>query len=65
MNARSIRKVWFRKTVLGVIQAVGAYAIVLRYARGLGAITSLSDSFPWGLWIGFDLEGDCTGCHAF
>jgi Ni/Fe-hydrogenase subunit HybB-like protein len=28
---------------------------VLRFTRGLGAATNLSDRFPWGLWIGFDV----------
>src|SRR5262245_23031362 len=28
---------------------------VLRYTRGLGATTHLSDRFPWGVWIGFDI----------
>jgi Ni/Fe-hydrogenase subunit HybB-like protein len=28
---------------------------VLRFTRGLGATTNLSDRFPWGLWIGFDI----------
>ena len=28
---------------------------VLRFTRGLGAVTNLSDRFPWGLWIGFDV----------
>jgi len=28
---------------------------VIRYTKGLGAVTNLSDQFPWGLWIGFDL----------
>ena len=27
----------------------------IRFTRGLGAVTNLSDKFPWGLWIGFDL----------
>ena len=27
----------------------------LRFTRGLGSVTNLSDSFPWGLWIGFDV----------
>lgn len=27
----------------------------LRFSRGLGAVSNLSDQFPWGLWIGFDL----------
>lgn len=28
---------------------------VIRYAYGLGAVTNLSDRFPWGLWIAFDV----------
>ena len=28
---------------------------MLRFTRGLGAVTNLSDQFPWGLWIGFDV----------
>jgi Ni/Fe-hydrogenase subunit HybB-like protein len=28
---------------------------VVRFTRGLGATTNLSDRFPWGLWIGFDI----------
>lgn len=27
----------------------------LRFTQGLGAVTHLSDTFPWGLWIGFDV----------
>jgi Ni/Fe-hydrogenase subunit HybB-like protein len=27
----------------------------LRFTRGLGLTTNLSDHFPWGLWIGFDV----------
>ncbi len=28
---------------------------VVRFTRGLGATTHLSDRFPWGVWIGFDV----------
>lgn len=28
---------------------------VLRFTKGLGAVTNLNDRFPWGVWIGFDL----------
>jgi len=30
---------------------------VVRFAFGLGAVTNLSDRFPWGLWIAFDVLG--------
>lgn len=29
--------------------------LVIRFTRGLGSITNLSQSTPWGLWIGFDV----------
>jgi len=34
---------------------LGLVLIVLRFARGLGAVTNLSQDFPWGIWIGFDV----------
>ena len=33
----------------------GLVLIVLRFAKGLGATTNLSQEFPWGIWIGFDV----------
>jgi len=41
--------------VAGMILAIGAYASVVRFFRGLGASTNLNDLAPWGLWIGFDV----------
>ena len=32
-----------------------AVLLVLRFWKGLGAITNLSQDFPWGLWIGYDV----------
>lgn len=45
---------WSR-VILLLIMAVGALATFLRYSQGLGASTNLSDSYPWGLWIAFDV----------
>ena len=43
-------------TVVSALLVVATAAIAyVRYTRGLGAVTHLSDSFPWGLWIGFDV----------
>jgi Ni/Fe-hydrogenase subunit HybB-like protein len=43
-------------TSIGVVLiAMGVIAGIQRYALGLGATTNLSDRFPWGLWIGFDI----------
>ncbi|HZT71043.1 MAG TPA: Ni/Fe-hydrogenase cytochrome b subunit [Terriglobia bacterium] len=45
----------FWKALLTLILLAGLYATVVRFTRGLGASTNLSDDFPWGLWIGFDV----------
>ena len=45
----------FWKAVFLVIMAAGLYCTFVRFFRGLGASTNLSDQFPWGLWIGFDV----------
>jgi len=51
----SLPKMTFWKTIMVVVFVAGAYATFLRFTRGLGATTNLSDQFPWGLWIGFDV----------
>jgi len=48
-------KFTFWKFVLAVVLLVGAYSLLLRFFRGLGASTNLTDAFPWGLWVGFKL----------
>lgn len=45
----------FWKAVLLFFMAVGAYSTWIRFRYGLGASTNLSDQFPWGLWVGFDV----------
>jgi Ni/Fe-hydrogenase subunit HybB-like protein len=45
----------FWNVVLWVVLLAGGYSLILRFARGLGASTNLSDEFPWGLWVGFKL----------
>jgi len=45
----------FWRAVFVAIMALGAYAVYVRFARGLGTSTHLSDAFPWGVWIGFDV----------
>jgi Ni/Fe-hydrogenase subunit HybB-like protein len=45
--------VW--KGVFYLLVATGLVLTVVRFTRGLGSVTNLSDEFPWGLWIGFDV----------
>ncbi len=48
-------KLTFWKFVFLVLIAAGVYATVVRFTRGLGQTTNLSDQFPWGIWVGFDV----------
>lgn len=48
-------KITFWRVVALFLLAGGLYSTVLRFVYGLGASTALSDHFPWGLWIGFDI----------
>jgi len=41
--------------VSAAIVAVGIPLLVYRFVAGLGATTNLSQTQPWGLWIGFDM----------
>jgi len=51
---RGIRMTFWRGA-LGVLVLALLYVTVMRFTRGLGATTNLSDRFPWGVWIGFDI----------
>jgi Ni/Fe-hydrogenase subunit HybB-like protein len=41
--------------ITGVIMATAGILLVIRFAYGLGSITNLSQDYPWGIWIGFDV----------
>jgi Ni/Fe-hydrogenase subunit HybB-like protein len=45
----------FWKIVAAVLLALGLYSSYVRFFYGLGASTNLSDQFPWGIWIAFDV----------
>ena len=47
-------KVTFWRLLFFIIMTLGAYSAYVRYFRGLGAVSNMTDQFPWGLWIGFD-----------
>lgn len=34
---------------------LGALLVIIRLLKGLGSVTNLSQEFPWGIWIGFDV----------
>ena len=37
------------------IMILGLVLIVIRFWKGIGSITNLTQEVPWGLWIGFDV----------
>ncbi len=41
--------------LLYLLLVLGFFVLAVRFTRGLGAVTNLSDRFPWGLWVGFDI----------
>ena len=43
--------VWILLTLMGIAFVVA----MMRYAFGIGVISDLSYSYPWGFWISFDL----------
>jgi Ni/Fe-hydrogenase subunit HybB-like protein len=45
----------FWQWVFTALLIAGAYAAYLRFFYGLGASSNLSDKFPWGIWVGFDV----------
>lgn len=42
-------------TVLAAFILIGVAFIVARFTGGLGAVSNLTDTSPWGLWIGIDV----------
>jgi Ni/Fe-hydrogenase subunit HybB-like protein len=55
-----------RTLLLVAILGTGTGIILLRFVFGLGAVTALSDLFPWGLWIAFDvMSGVALAAGAF
>ncbi len=52
--------------VLAAVALVGGVLIIYRYVFGLGAVTNLSDGYPWGIWITYDvLVGTALGCGGY
>jgi Ni/Fe-hydrogenase subunit HybB-like protein len=38
-----------------VFMGIAAFIALWRYIYGIGAISNLSNSYPWGFWVSFDL----------
>jgi len=64
----AIRGVVFTRSVrlLSALAVIGGVLIVWRFLVGLGRATALTDGYPWGLWIAFDVvTGTALGCGGY
>jgi len=54
-------------TVVLAALALGALGVlVVRFTQGLGAVTNLSDGYPWGIWIAYDVVvGSAFACGGY
>jgi len=60
-------KLWTPLTasLAGLVLAAVAVLLV-RFAYGLGAVTNLSDGFPWGIWVVYDVViGSAFACGGY
>lgn len=52
--------------VMIAVMTAGVISALVRFAFGIGAISDLSNAYPWGFWISFDLYcGVALGAGAF
>ena len=55
-----------RSILIVIVLSTGTGIVLLRYVYGIGSVTNLSDQFPLGLWIGFDvMSGVALAAGAF
>jgi len=51
---------------LGILAIIAIYLIGKRFVFGIGAVTNLSDGYPWGMWIVYDVvTGTAIGCGGY
>jgi Ni/Fe-hydrogenase subunit HybB-like protein len=52
--------------VLAILVGIAGVLLVKRFIFGIGAVTNLSDGYPWGMWIVYDvLVGTALGCGGY
>jgi Ni/Fe-hydrogenase subunit HybB-like protein len=55
----------FYKFLLGIL-AIWGIVLIYRFAMGIGAVSGLTDGYPWGVWIAFDVvTGTALGCGGY
>ena len=52
--------------ILMVLGIIGVILILKRYFLGLGSVSNLSDGYPWGVWIVYDVvTGTAIACGGY
>lgn len=51
---------------LAILVAVMMAVLIVRFTSGLGAVSHMSNGYPWGIWIAFDVVvGSALGAGGF
>ncbi len=56
------------KSYKWLLAFLGLWGVILvyRFAAGIGAVSALTDGYPWGIWIAFDVvTGTALGCGGY
>lgn len=52
--------------VLAALVLFAIFLAIIRFAFGLGSVTNLSDGYPWGIWITYDvIVGTAIACGGY
>jgi Ni/Fe-hydrogenase subunit HybB-like protein len=52
--------------VLLVLTLIGFFLVALRFIKGIGAVSNMSDGYPWGIWITYDVAtGTAIACGGY
>ena len=52
--------------VLMAFALFAAVLVIIRFVYGLGKVTNLSDGYPWGIWITYDVvAGTAIACGGY
>ena len=48
------------------LSLVGLFFIIVRFTKGIGAVSNLSDGYPWGIWVAYDVGiGTAIACGGY
>jgi Ni/Fe-hydrogenase subunit HybB-like protein len=52
--------------VLLALSLLGMVLILVRCVKGIGAVSNMSDGYPWGIWIAYDVAtGTAIACGGY